>query len=166
MEIDGAEKGPCRDPPGAPARSRAGGKPASFFLSKADECLSSFPPNFPLAIRFLEKGLSLHPNDVELLQRLAGEYAETGKIAEAKGMLQKAIEQDVRGRQPEACHSAFFLHPCVTFYSFLLPRICVFMCFSVLCIAMCSPFVAASPSGRCASLIHMHVCRYRDAYNK
>lgn len=98
MEVDG-EEGP-RDEGGPPSAvtqlPRSSGKPASFFVSKAEECLSSFPPNLKLAVMFLEKGVSVHPNDVELLQKLAGEYAELGKTSEAKELLQKAIQLEAR----------------------------------------------------------------------
>lgn len=95
MDVDGAEA-PCKGIEGGPSCSRSIGKPASYFLEKADECFASFPPNSVLAVKFLEKGVSVHPNNVELLQRLAGEYAEAGKIEEAKGMLKKALELEVR----------------------------------------------------------------------
>ncbi|OEH77132.1 hypothetical protein cyc_05760 [Cyclospora cayetanensis] len=94
MEVDGAEASNREGPsPGAfSSHSLSVGKPASFFLSSADDCLNAFPPNFKLAVKFLEKGLSIHPSNVDLLQRLAGEYAETGQTQEAKQLLNKAIE--------------------------------------------------------------------------
>ncbi|CDJ60005.1 hypothetical protein, conserved [Eimeria maxima] len=95
MEVDG-EEGPLDEgggPSGATTQlQRSTGKPPSFFLSKADECFSSFPPNLELAVKFLEKGVSVHPDDVELLQRLAGEYCELGRGDEAKELLQRAIQ--------------------------------------------------------------------------
>ncbi|CDJ30355.1 uncharacterized protein EMH_0027910 [Eimeria mitis] len=102
MEIDG-EEGPRDDGGGPPSSAEqlppSNGKSPSFFVSKAEEYLSLFPPNIMLAIKFLEKGLSIYPNDVELLQRLAGEYAEIGKTAEAKELLQKAIQLEARSTQ-------------------------------------------------------------------
>ncbi|KAL8271108.1 hypothetical protein Esti_004962 [Eimeria stiedai] len=108
MELDGEEGPPGGGPSGGPPpiSSRSKGKPASFFLEKAEECFSSFPPNVPVAIKFLEKGLTLHPENTELLERLGGEYAEAGRIEEAKALLQKAIQLEPSSGATKYCQLA------------------------------------------------------------
>ncbi|PFH37757.1 tetratricopeptide repeat-containing protein [Besnoitia besnoiti] len=66
--------------------------PPSFFLQKAEKCLESFPPEFALSLKFLRKGVSVHPNDVSLLVRTAEMLTEEGRLDEAKQLLQKAIK--------------------------------------------------------------------------
>ncbi|KAL8453620.1 hypothetical protein Emed_000755 [Eimeria media] len=109
MEVDGEEAPPEGGPSGGPPpqiSSKSKGKPASFFLEKAEECFSSFPPNVRVAVKFLEKGLLLHPENIELLTRLAGEYAEGGRIEDAKGLLQKAIQLEPSSGAAKFCQLA------------------------------------------------------------
>ncbi|KAL8441826.1 hypothetical protein Emag_006871 [Eimeria magna] len=108
MEIDGEEAPPEGGPSGGPPQtsSKSKEKPASFFLKKAEEFLSSFPPNVPVAIKFMEKGLMSYPENTNLLERLAGEYAEVGRIEEAKSLLQKAIQLEPSSGATKYCQLA------------------------------------------------------------
>ncbi|PHJ26125.1 tetratricopeptide repeat-containing protein [Cystoisospora suis] len=69
----------------------------SFFLQKAESCLQTFPPNFALSLRFLLKGVSVHPNNVTLLVRTAEALCEEGRLEEAKELLQRAIQIEPEG---------------------------------------------------------------------
>lgn len=92
MEVDGEET--THNTEGQPSRAEA--QEALFFIQKADEALDTLPPNFDLALKFLEKGVQLHPRNQVLLQRLAGEYAERGETEKAKALLRTAIAEEVR----------------------------------------------------------------------
>ncbi|KFH04525.1 tetratricopeptide repeat-containing protein [Toxoplasma gondii MAS] len=74
--------------------------PPSFFLQKAESLLNAFPPDFALALKFLKRGVSVHPSDVSLLVRTAEMLSEEGQLEEAKQLLQRAIEVEP-DRNPE-----------------------------------------------------------------
>ncbi|KEP62117.1 UNVERIFIED_CONTAM: tetratricopeptide repeat-containing protein [Hammondia hammondi] len=74
--------------------------PPSFFLQKAESFLTAFPPDFALALKFLKRGVSVHPSDVSLLVRTAEMLSEEGQLEEAKQLLQRAIEVEP-DRNPE-----------------------------------------------------------------